>query len=280
MNTLLTDSEGRVYDPLGQGLEHLAARRVVFVGEAAARIDEDYLRILRFFRFHAAYGSGDPDAYALAACKAAADKIAGLSRERITQEIFKILVVDNPVGIFELMFSSNVLKDFYVSKHHNDFFRHFCTFQARYGLISLNSRLYVMLGMEQVCIKTAEKFLLFPKVFQRDFQAISDCLAGDDLAQDLAVRAAVYRFGRTITAQVLMIELAQDRVMNGYAPKALEIIQTWDIPDFPLSGDDLLKAGMKPGPELGAALEAIENFWIAQDFKPDRTACLARVKDF
>ena len=103
MNTLLADSGGHVYDPTGQGISDLAAGRVVFVGDPAQRIAEDYLRILRFFRFHARYGKGAPDAAALAACAAAADRIATLSRERISQEFFRILAAENPAPILRLM---------------------------------------------------------------------------------------------------------------------------------------------------------------------------------
>ena len=109
MNTLLCDVEGNVYDPTGQGIDDLNARRLRFVGEASARIAEDYLRILRYFRFHALYAEGAPDAGILAACKQAAPHIEGLSRERITQEVFKILMVDKPADTLRIMRDNNIL---------------------------------------------------------------------------------------------------------------------------------------------------------------------------
>ena len=98
-------------------------------------------------------------------------------------------------------------------------------------------------------------------------KAIQNVLALPDLSDEHAVKVAIYRHGRVPTAQALMIELAQDRVMNAYAPKALDIVQNWDVPDFPLSGEDLMKEGFKPGPELGAELEKRENAWIDAGFK-------------
>ena len=100
MNALYADADGRVVDPLG-GLPDLLARRVRFVGDAEARIREDYLRILRFFRFHAWYGDSlagmDPDA--LAACAANSDGIAQLSRERIGHEMRRLLAaLTHPSG--------------------------------------------------------------------------------------------------------------------------------------------------------------------------------------
>jgi tRNA nucleotidyltransferase/poly(A) polymerase len=111
------------------------------------------------------------------------------------------------------------------------------------------------------------KLFLIPKVFLRDMDAMGEVLALPDMNHDKAVRAAIYKGGRTATAQALMIELVQDRVMNGYAPRALEIIQNWDVPDCPVNGQALIEAGFKPGPALGVALSGLEERWIASDFK-------------
>lgn len=277
MNTLLMDLQGNVYDPLGQGIADLEAGVIRFAGEARQRIEEDYLRILRFFRFHALYGKGDYDAEALKACEAAADKIRTLSRERVTQEFFKIVASEKPYEILSVMFGHGILKDFAFSAEQGEFFKHFVTFQAKYNLAALSSRLFVFAGLDFAKIKSMEDMILFPKVFLKDMQAIDGALKLPDLSCDSAVRSCVYRFGRGITAQVLMIELVQDRVMNGYASAALKIVQKWDIPDFPISGNDLIASGMKEGAELGKKLRALENWWIEQDFQPDKEACLKRL---
>ncbi|MCB1682464.1 MAG: CCA tRNA nucleotidyltransferase [Alphaproteobacteria bacterium] len=274
MNTLLADSNGKIYDPTGQGLDDLDARRIRFVGEARKRIEEDYLRILRFFRFHAIYGLGDFDPDALKACRASADKIGTLSRERITQEVFKIMASDKPYRILEIMFKNNILKEFSHLEYQPDFFEHFCNFQKRYGLISLPARLFVQAGLKEGNIKAMEKLLLFPKVFLKDMQALSGALNLPDLSCDPAVRVCIYRFGRVIAAQALMVELAQDRVMNAYAPKALDLIQNWEVPDFPVTGNDLIKAGIPQGPELGEKMQKLEDWWIEDGFAADKETCL------
>jgi poly(A) polymerase len=119
--------------------------------------------------------------------------------------------------------------------------------------------------------------LLIPKVFKRDIEAISEILKLPDLSKDHAAKVAVYKHGRTSTAQALIIEVAQDRVMNGFINSALEIIQKWDIPTFPVDGNDLMKAGIEKGPALGAALSKLEEWWIAGEFKADKKACLAQL---
>ena len=310
MNTLLADQEGNIYDPLGAGLSDLGARKVMFVGKPAQRIEEDYLRILRFFRFHALYGQGAADEQALQACMVAADKIAGLSRERVTQEFFKIMSADNPADILALMFGCGVLKDFEFEAYDPETLKAFCGFQNTYfrhpvGIRAANlherdpekraaegsshmdprslsdavhrrgddrvgdlaARLIVLAGFDLNNLGALQNYLLIPKVFLKDIAAILNILELPDLSDDHAVQVAVYKYGRVPTAQALMIELVQDRVMNGYAPAALEIIQNWDVPDFPLSGEDLIAEGFKPGPELGQALARREQDWIDGGFK-------------
>ncbi len=273
INALFADSEGHIYDPLGSGIADLEARKIKFVGDPKQRIAEDYLRILRFFRFHALYGSGKPEPAALKACKAAAIHISSLSAERITQEFFKILSVDKPVNVLLIMFNNNMLPEILFSEDQLNIFGHFCDVQKRYGLINLSSRLYVLFGLNQSSYKA--KYLLIPKVFLRDADAINKVLCLPDLDNDQAVRHAVYVGGRMPSAQALMIELAQDRVMNGYAPHALKIIQGWDIPDFPINGQMLMNAGYTSGPELGAALSGLEQQWIASDFQYSKNDLLA-----
>ena len=267
MNTLLADAEGNIYDPLGSGLGDLRARRLIFVGQPAQRIQEDYLRILRFFRFHAFYGEGEMDSAGLAACREYADQIKTLSRERITQEFFKILSADAPHTVLRIMFDHGVLKDFALGDAQLTTLQHVTTFQKRYGLSALSSRLYVLAGMDLNTLDQFAKTLLIPKVFMRDAQMLHQALSMDDLSDDMAVKICIYKCGRAITAQALMIELAIDRVMNGDAPKAIKTIQNWEVPNFPLSGEDLIKEGFEPGPALGAELQKREEEWINNGFR-------------
>lgn len=278
MNTLLADPEGNVYDPTGEGLKDLEDRKVRFVGDAKTRIEEDHLRILRFFRFHALYGKGKPDEKALKACAAAADKIKTLSKERITQEFFKILSVGNPVDILSVIFDNNILHEFLFPEYKPDTLKHLCEFQNRFGLAFVSPRLFTLAGLRQDNIEKMEKLLLIPKVFKRDIEAISEILKLPDLSTDFMVKVAVYKHGRTSTAQALMIEVARDQVMNGFVPKALQVIQKWDIPTFPVDGNDLMKAGIPKGPELGKKLSELEEWWINKEFKPSKKECLAQLK--
>ncbi len=268
INTLLMDVYGNVYDPLGFGLDDLDRRCIKFVGEPDKRIEEDHLRILRFFRFSALYTDGFDDD-GLNACKDKTHLIPNLSKERITQEFFKILAGNTPEPVVKMMFEHNVLKEFEFKDYAPDFFSAFCRFQKQYRLQALSSRLFVFAALNFDNVKAMERYILFPKVFIKDMIAIEGALNLPDLSCDSAVCHSIYKFGRNITAQALMIELVQDRVMNHYAPQALELVQSWDIPDFPVSGDDLINAGIEKGPELGKKLRTLEEYWISQNFTPD-----------
>lgn len=275
LNTLLLDLDGNIYDPTGRGLEDLEARRIVFVGDPAQRIAEDYLRILRFFRFHAAYGKGAPDAAALKACEAAADKIANLSKERITQEFFRIIATENPAEVLHLMFDYGVLKEFDFGSL--DLLEKFCALQDQFTLASVPSRLFALADLKLENIQAMEKYLLFPKVFLKDMEALHKVLQKGVLDSDQKIKEAVYRHGRTATAQGLLMQGAQGHFDEKYLTKPLKTAIEWDVPDFPVGGEDMIRAGCKPGPELGDKLDQLENWWIEGGFKAGKDECLAQL---
>ena len=109
LNALYADPAGRLFDPTGHGLDDARAGRIVFVGEAMTRVREDYLRILRFFRFLAWYGKGEPDAKALAACRALKGMLAGRAAERTSKELLKLLAAHDPRASVKLMAGAGVL---------------------------------------------------------------------------------------------------------------------------------------------------------------------------
>lgn len=266
MNTLLADSEGRVYDPLGGGLEDLKNRRVIFVGDPAERIAEDALRILRFFRFYALYGRGEPDAAALMACRAAAEKVLTLSRERVAQEFFRILVTENAPYILNLMFKNNVLINFFNVKNHKIFSR-LCENQAHFSLESAASRLWLLCGMQAKNLNKAEEVIMLSNEIKGKINSIYKVMSLSELNNKDDVRIAVYKHGREAVAQALLIDLSVLKSDIKKASEFIDIAIKWDVPKFPVSGADLIAQGFKPGPELGAKLKALEEEWIVGGFQ-------------
>lgn len=272
VNTLLADGAGNIYDPTGKGLPDVDMPRIVFVGNPEKRIAEDVLRILRFFRFHAAYGSGMPDQAALAACRAAAGRIQTLSRERITQEILKILTGPDPAGILQIMFENGVMTDL----PHPD-----CDFAAlnmltglqnRLGIVSVEARLVMLAAGQASHIPAFEKYLLFPVQQKKMLEQLSRAILSPT-----TIRERLYYFGRAVGGQSLLMlaALMDGKIDNG----EIDVIRNWPVPVFPLGGSDLKALGVEEGPRMGEILKAVEEWWVEWGFQHDRARCIDRARE-
>jgi poly(A) polymerase len=271
INTLLADASGQVYDPTGQGIADLEAGRVIFVGDPAQRIAEDYLRILRFFRFHAFYGRGEPDAAALAACREAAENISTLSRERITQEMLKIVAVDHPADILEIMFAHNVMKDFAHPDSIVCNLNMLTGLQKRLGSVSVAARLAFLCAGDIDHLPVIEKYLLFSNAGRRVLESLLKAIRSP-----LGMKGRLYHYGRDVGGQSILILAAMAGAV--IRDDDLELIRHWEIPEFPVTGADLKEMGIAEGPRMGEILEDTETWWVEWDFQPDRAQCLERAR--
>lgn len=276
INTLLADGAGRIYDPTGQGLADLGAGRIVFVGDPAQRIAEDYLRILRFFRFYGYYGRGVPDAAALAACRAAAARMGTLSRERITQEFFKILALGSPAPVLDLMFGHDVLASLPHPEYASGVLQKLCMLQEKEGAPDIIARLFVLAGFHANHQEVLERFLILSNRQKKEWAALGALVEKKDLMTAMGARAAAFYNGADIVRQaVLLRAAAQDQD----ADAALAALAHWKAPKFPISGHDVQALGVKPGPALGQALAAVQAWWVEHDFAPDRGKCLQKLRE-
>jgi poly(A) polymerase len=276
MNTLLADSAGHVYDPTGQGLTDLKAGRVVFVGDAAQRIAEDFLRILRFFRFHACYGRGEMDAGALAACRDAAGKISTLSRERITQEMVRMLALPDPAIILGRMFKSNVLSDLPDRTYEPAALTRLCGLQMRHQRVSLIARLAALAGFDAAHLAQMEKYLVFSNAQKKEFEDCLKIFPLLDMISEKSIKELIYKYNNENTIQaVLMISAQKDQDNN----KTIGRLKDWRAPIFPVTGNDVKKLGLDAGPEVGRLLKKVESWWLEHEFRPDRAACLEKLKE-
>jgi poly(A) polymerase len=274
MNTLLADGTGNIFDPTREGLADLKAGRVVFVGNPAQRIAEDYLRILRFFRFHALYGMGMPDSAGLAACSAAADKIVRLSRERITQEMLRILGAPDPASILQTMFDNNVMRDLPDHAYLPSALKRLCLLQYRYRAPDNIARLAVVAGTNPSHISRLEKYFTFSRQQYRILELVSQLAITLAPVTEKRIKTFIYKHGSGITIQAVLIYYAQrNTVPETYFESLLE----WQPPSLPVSGDDVTTLGISPGPEVGRLLGALEEWWIEQNFTPSRMECMDKL---
>lgn len=279
INTLLADGHGNIYDPLGIGLADLERRRVVFVGEAAERIAEDYLRILRFFRFFGAYGAGEPDLEALAACREAAEHIGDLSRERVTQEILKILSADDPGRILDLIFSCGILRTLAHKKYQKTALDRLCALQRQNDLRHLPARIALLGGMDRAHLPRLEKMLVLSG---RQRGAVLGCIEAFLALENGIVntlKALIYKFGNETALQAVLLSESIDEPPTHHDLVAcLGALKNWRAPEFPVNGDDVLKTGIAPGPKVGAILARTESWWMEQDCRPQREDVLEYMK--
>ncbi len=257
LNALYADRTGAIFDPTGAGVEDALAGRVVFVGDANTRIEEDYLRILRFFRFFAWYGRAEPDAEGLAACAAHAEGLTRLSAERVSKELLKLLAAPDPRPAVRAMVEAGVLERLFPATTDLKPFEAIVAASDDAVL-----RLSALLPDDPAVVARIAQDLRLPKIMEfRLVEAAQGPLDPTTDAQTL--RALMYRHGA---------QAVRDRVLRGGAAGggdtagAVSVIDGWATPRMPVGGRDLTKLGVEPGPEQGRILRAFEAEWIAGDF--------------
>lgn len=274
MNTLLMDEKGGVYDPLGTGVSDLLAGRVVFVGQADKRIEEDYLRILRFFRFFAGYGQGDADAAALQACCDSCARLADLSVERVTQEITKMLMMDVPAHALDMMFGAGVLSDLSILKGCEVIDR-LAHVQREWGAEILSTRLYALMECDLSHRAVFERWLRLSNATWKRVVALDCALAGANNVfrqsgirdvSDEALRLLIYKYGKDSIVQVLSLYYGNDAYDCGDIYKLKQRLDGVCVPVFLLNGQDMKVRGIAQGPDIGRELRRLEQLWISAGF--------------
>lgn len=262
LNALYADGEGRVFDPTGEGVADAAAGRIVFVGDPETRIREDYLRILRFFRFFAWYGRGKPDRAAMEACRALAPGMTRLSAERVSKELMTLLTAPDPRIAMAAMAGAGVLAQILPEAANGPLF------EAAAGLSTDPVvRLMLLLPPDEDVVREASTRLRFPNSTRDRLVAAAAAVPAISLTMsDAEVRAAVYRFGARAVADALYRRWAELPTEADSAWHRLALAGSWRAPVLPVGGRDLARLGIEPGPETGRLLKAFEDGWIADDF--------------
>ena len=281
INAMSAAPDGTLYDYFG-GQEDLKAGCVRFVGDPATRIAEDHLRILRFFRFHAWYGRGKPDADALVACKAAAHTIPTLSGERVQAEMFRLLAAPNPVPSVREMGNASVLRVLLPQAKGTERFANLIAIeQTVVEPADPIRRLAALIspGESAAASEVADRWRLSVDDGAR-LTALCDLPAALDVDLDpRGQRTLLYRLGPARVRDVmLMTWVLQDELGSETAWRVMqETAGKWEVPIFPITGADVLARGVEEGPEVGRLLRAVEDWWIERDFAPDRTALLEKL---
>jgi poly(A) polymerase len=252
INALYADPETLRIDDFFGGLSDLAARRVRFIGDACERIREDHLRILRYFRFQARFGSLPADTEAESACAELASTLKGLSRERIGMETMNLLGLPDPAPTVARMAELGVLAQFLPEARPETLAMLVAQEQAQAIAPDPLRRLAALLPPDPALAEqVASRFRLSSAQKKR----LATAAARSD--EQEAPRALAYRLGRSE---------ALDRLLLAGAP--VQALEDWDIPQFPLKGGEIVARGVSAGPEVARTLRSIEERWISEGFPP------------
>ena len=268
MNALYCDARGKIYD-FTDGYKDILRKRIIFVGSPAKRIEEDYLRILRFFRFHARFGKGAPDRAGLAACKRYAKGLDGLSAERIRQETMKLIAAPGAVATLKIMARDGILK-------------HVIPYTEQWRVLGRLPSDPVL----RLAVLAAEPLTLKERLRLSNYDAnrIETALSAVAPSAELRPREqrmVLYRMGANVWRDAVNLAWARSKAPlgDGKWKRLLGLAGRWPIPAFSVNGQDLIGVGVEPGPEMGALLRRLEDWWIQADFKPDREALLKQIEE-
>ena len=281
MNALYASADGEIFD-YHNGRADLAAGRVRFIGDAMARIREDYLRILRLFRFHAWYGKGEIDPVTLKAVAAEKAGLAQLSGERIQREMLRLLEAEDPVVVLRVMAATGILGEIFPAS---------VDIARLERLVAIDSanffppdpvlRLAALLGQnETAAAQVGDRF----RLSNRDRTRLEDLArVQEKIVSYLSIREVrklLYRLDAARFKDRAFLRWADDpKVSNAIQWRALlELANTWQRPIFPLTGRDVMQAGVPEGPLVGRILNEVEDWWIDADFTDDEFSIAERLK--
>ncbi|WP_412063814.1 CCA tRNA nucleotidyltransferase [Rhizobium sp. SYY.PMSO] len=291
INALYASADGKVVDLVG-GLADLERRNIRFIGDAAVRIAEDHLRILRFFRFFAYYGSGRPDADGLRACAAAKSKIATLSAERVWSEMKKLLAAPDPGRALLWMRQIGILTEVLPETEK-------WGIDAIPGLVATENvlgwppepllRLAAIVPPDAARLAKLAQRLRLSKAEGAYLLAWANTPVVKDDISEAAFDRLLYRHDPSGVAVRLKLALvtARTKAESDFEEmarvarlgKLLERVAKWKKPAFPISGADALAAGISAGPRVGELMARLEQEWLDGNFSLNRASLLARLKE-
>ena len=277
INGLSVDAEGYVHDYVG-GLDDIATKRVRFIGDPNQRISEDYLRILRFFRIHAAYGTGEPDRAGYLACINGRAGLAALSAERVRLEMLKLMVADGAAVAVLAMAEAGLLLSILGGVAYPGPFRVMISIERA---LSLAPDAVRRLGALAVAVtEDAKRLSARLRLTNAEMKALDSMghrwwrLGGMDEA---TARRRLYRLGEDHYRDRLLLAWARSGD-DSHAASWRELATLparWVAPKFPLKAADFMARGIGQGPLLGQVLGSAEDAWLAANFPLEKSALKA-----
>jgi poly(A) polymerase len=270
INALYLSADGSLFDPVG-GQADLAAHCVRFVGDPARRLQEDVLRLLRYYRFEARFGQGEGDPAARAACRAAIPRLPTLSAERVARELLGLLAVPDPVRALRLMKEDGVLAAILPEASHVDRL-------ARLRSHDSILRLAALIETDKAGATRLGERLRLSRLDCGRLAGLMRPFAFDPNGDDRVQRLALYRLGAERYREITLLLAAEGMVPRTRLRLLRKLAEDWTSPIFPIGGDDVAALGIPEGPEVGRLLAAVRHWWEEGDFGANRENCLIRLR--
>lgn len=281
INALYAAADGRIYDPIG-GYPDIVARRVRFIGDPHDRIREDYLRILRFFRFTADYAGGAPDAAGLAACRELAGGLDRLSRERIRAELLRLLEAPGAVTMLEAMHEAGILAHVLPHGPSVETCARLVRIQAHLGQIGDAILRLAALALHQPgdAFALRDRLRLSASEYERLAHMSLPDPAFDPETDECQAKAYLYRHGAQAYRDGVLLSWARsdDPPEDPRRAQRLMLPSRWTPPEFPVRGADVLALGVPAGPAVGKVLAALEEWWIKMGYPADSARLAAELQ--
>jgi len=275
INAIFLALDGAIDDPVG-GLADLRARRVRFVGDPATRIAEDVLRLLRYYRFEARFGTGAGDLEARAACRAAAHLLPTLSGERVAQELVRLLETPDPIAVLQMMQEDSVLEVVLPEARRLDRLRRLIEIEPEADPLL---RLAALIEVDGEGAATVAARLRFSNAWRDRLCGLSRPWPLDPQADGPGQRRTLYHLGAKRYHGIALLLAAEGEMSPGRLSELLAIAGNWMPPVFPLAGRDVTALGIPPGERVGRLLAAVHEWWEEGDFTADRTRCLIYLRE-
>ena len=275
INAIYLDPAGTLHDPVG-GLADLAAHRVRFVGEAAERIAEDVLRVLRYYRFEARFGAGTGDTEARMACRAAVSLLPKLSAERVAGELLRLLAVPSPVPALRMMTQDGVLAALLPEAARLDRLERLIALEPRPDAMR---RLAALVEIDAAAAEAIADRLRLSKVERDRLIDLASPWPLDPASDARNQRRALYHLGAERYRDLALLFAAKGKIDKPRLDELLGLAASWKPPRFPLAGRDVTSLGIPPGPRVGQLLAEVRRWWEEGDFAADRAACLQRLRE-
>ncbi len=278
INAVYADENGNVFDYYN-GIEDLEKGIIRFIGDANRQICEDYVRILRFFRFYSMFSKTPVDAKSLKACR---DNLNGLKKlpiERIRDELLKILQTPKPAETLKIMFENNILSCWLADSPYLNDMEKLCGLEEKYSFApDPIRRLYALYRPDKALAENIAVRLKFTKKQKENLIRLTEEKCGQrELGSPLPARQAVYRFGKDLCLDLLLLEEAQNHGEERNLEEIIRSVRNMTVPVFPISGKDIIRCGVSGNANIGATREKLEHIWFESGFVLTRDELLAKI---